>query len=643
MNNKLVLGLVLALLVLVMGAAAQTLTISSVTAAAGDPGASVDVTVTVRNSGATNISSVLLTSTALSLGSNSITAPTIESIANLAAGTEQTKTFSVALPSLPTGFYNATITATDAAITNETGSKSYGVTINSKANFEITTSKVSMSAQSDDVTSAVFTVRNTGSTTLSSFAFNYNGTFTDNDDDRVFLTFSSLASLAPGASADVTVTADIERNVDLDTYAGTIKAVSGAVEKTVPVEVEVEPKTCESGRQGDLTIEIEDPNSGDTYTPGETIEMQVRVDNDYSRKINVEVEAVLYDATDGKEIESVVSNAQDINDGDDETFDFNLDIPTEDLDEDNDYYLYVKAYKTTDEEEQCDYDKIEIDIEREDELVVIDEFSLTQTEFTCTDTVTATITVENTGLEDQDEVSIAFGSKSMGIEMESKKFRVNAYDESGNRHTESFVFNVGTAEEGDYRLMAVVYYGDNEEDTKEIIVHVGACNEAAKKLMTEASLVLSMEDESLVLPYNAKKFVLPLVVENRGGKAASFTIDATEISGWAEVTAIEAPASLGSLEQYHVYVYMQLKDSVASGVHNFRINLRSGDALLYSKLASVTIAEAPVAETAAETGTVDVGSMSKWLFSDKQRLFWIAGDLVLVILALVFLKLLLRR
>ncbi|MEK6864523.1 MAG: putative S-layer protein, partial [Nanoarchaeota archaeon] len=478
---------------------------------------------------------------------------------------------------------------------------------------------------------------------LSSFAFNYNGTFTDNDDDRVFLTFSSLASLAPGASADVTVTADIERNVDLDTYAGTIKAVSGAVEKTVPVEVEVEPKICEDGKQGDLTVEIEDPNSGDTYTPGETIEMQVRVDNDYSRKMNVAVEAVLYDATDGKEIESVVSDTRDIDDGDDETFDFNLDIPTEDLDEDNDYYLYVKAYKTTDEEEQCDYDKIEIDIEREDEMVAIDEFSLTQTEFTCTDTVTATITVENTGLEDQEDVSIAFGSKSMGIEMESKNFRVNAYDESGNRHTESFVFNAGAAEEGDYRMLAIVYYGDNEEDTEEIIVHVGACNEAAKKLMTEASLVLSMEDEKLVLPYTAKKFVLPLIVENRGGKAASFTIDVTEISGWAEVTAIEAPTSLGSLEQYHVYVYMQLKDSVASGVHNFRVNLRSGDALLYSKLASINIAEAPAVETAEETDAIDVGGMSKWLFSDKQRLFWIAGDLVLVILALVFLKLLLKR
>ena len=308
MNNKLVLGFVMALLVLMFSVSAQELTITSVTAAAGNPGSNVDVTVTVRNNFQTNISSVLLTSTALSFNGNTITAPAIAAITSMPPASEATRTFTIALPSLPAGYYNATITATDASNSNETASRAYGVTINPVSSFEITQAKVSMSAQSDDVTSAVFTIRNTGSATLSSFAFNYNGTFTDNDDDRVFLTFSSLASLAPGASADVTVTADIERNVDLDTYAGTIKAVSGAVEKTVPVEVEVEPKICESGRQGDLTVEIEDPNSGDTYTPGETIEMQVRVDNDYSRKMNVAVEAVLYDATDGKEIESVVSD-----------------------------------------------------------------------------------------------------------------------------------------------------------------------------------------------------------------------------------------------------------------------------------------------------------------------------------------------
>ncbi|MDI6738074.1 MAG: putative S-layer protein [Nanoarchaeota archaeon] len=642
MNNKLVLGLVLALFVLVMGASAQTLTVSSVTAAAGNPGANVDVTVNVRNSGAANISSVLLTSTALSFNSNSITAPAIESITNLAAGTEQTKTFTIALPSLPAGFYNATITATDAANANEAATKTYGVTINPVSSFEIAQAKARISAQSNDVKSTTFTIRNTGSVTLAPFVFSYNGTFSDNDDDMITLSFSSLASLAPGATADVTLTADIERNVDLGTYTGTITARANSVTRTLPIEVEVEPNICKQGTRGKLTIYIKDPSSGDTYTPGETMDIQVRVGNDYSRKLNVNVEAVLYDATDNKKIAKIISDSRDIKDGDDKTFNMALDIPSGDLDEDNTYYLYVKAYKTTGEEKHCAYDRVEVEIEREDEMVVIVGFSLTKTDFSCTDTVTATVTVENTGLEDQDDVSIALESSSLGINMESKKFRVNAYDENGNRHTESFVFNVGNAGEGDYRLIATVYYGNNEQETKDIIVRVSACDIEAKKLMGEARLLLSMKNEKLALPYTAKKFVLPLIVENKGGKAASFTIDATEISGWAEVTATEAPSSLNAGEQYHVYIYMQLKDNVASGAHNFRINLRNGDALLYSKLASVTIAEAPVIEEAAE-GAVDVGSVSAWLFSDKQRLFWIAGDLVLVILALVFLKLLLRR
>lgn len=641
MNNKIVLGLVLALLTLIACVSAQELTITDITAAAGNPGANVDVTVTVRNNFQTNISSVLLTSTALSFNGNTITAPVIEAITNFAPG-EATKTFTIALPALPAGFYNGTITATDASNPNETASRTYGVTINPVSSFEITQPKVSMAGQSDDTESAVFTIRNTGSVALTSFAFSYNGTFDDNDGDMVLISFSSLASLAPGATADVTVTADIERNVDLDTYRGTIKATANGITQTIPLEVEVEPSICESGTQGGLSIDIEDPSSGDEFSPGEAMDIKVRVDNDYSRKLNVKVEAVLYDATDDDEIAKVVSDSEDIDDGDDETFDLTLNIPSDKLDEDNTYYLYVKAYKTTDEEEHCAYDRIEVDIEREDEMVVIDEFSLTKTEFSCTDTITATVTVENTGLEDQDEVSIALESSALGIDFESGKFRVNAYDENGNRHTESFVFNAETAEEGDYRIIATVYYGDNEKETKDIIVHVTPCDREAKKLMGEARLLLSMEDEKIVLPYTTKKFVLPLVVENKGGKAATFTVDATEISSWAEVTAIEAPSTLNAGELYHIYVYMQLKGDVASGVHNFRVNLRSGDALLYSKLASVTIGEAPKAQE-TETTDVEVGSVSKWLFSDKQRLFWIAGDLVLVILALVFLKLLLRR
>ncbi|MDD4878179.1 MAG: putative S-layer protein [Candidatus Nanoarchaeia archaeon] len=643
MNTKIVLGLVLALLMLIAGAAAQTLTITSITTASGDPGASVDVTVTVRNAGASNISSVILTSTALEYGINSITAPVIETITNLNAGTEQSRTFSLSLPSLPSGAYSGTITATDSSNANETASRAYSVAINPVSNFEIVQTKARITGQSDDSESTALTIRNTGSTTLTSFSLSYAGDFEDDDGDMVLVSFSSLASLTPGATAEVTVLADIERNVDIDTYTGTITASSNSITRTLPLEVEVEPKICKYGRQGYLSVAIDRPDSGDDFTPGETIDLKISIDNDYSKKLNVGAEAILYDATDSKVIARASFESEYIDDGDSETMDTSISIPSKGIDEDNEFYLYVKAFKATDEEDHCAYDRIEVEIEREDEMVVIDEFTITQTEFSCTDTVTATVTVENTGLEDQENVYIQLYSNALGIEINSKKFSVNAYDENGNRHTESFVFNAGNAEEGDYKLIAFVYYGNNEEDRKEMIVHVNPCDTDAMKLMGEARLLLSMEDEKLVLPYTATKFVLPLIVENKGGKAAAFKVDVTEISGWAEVTAIEAPSLLGPGEQYHVYVYMQLKDNVASGVHDFRINLRNDAGLIYSKLASVEVGEAPAEDEISGDAVVDVGSVSKWLFSDKQRLFWIAGDLVLVILALVFLKLLLKR
>ncbi len=643
MNKKLIAGLIFALLTVMATAAAQSLSITSVSAVAGEPGSTVTLNVTVRNTGAANISSVTLTSTALLYNGSSIPASAIEPMVNLNAGETAIRTFSLILPSLAAGAYTGTITAADASNANETDTESYSITINPKTDFSITPPKVSIKGQADDLESAVFTIRNTGSVTLASFAFSYTGSFTDDDLDGITFDFTPLASLAPGQSADVTVTADIERHMDMDTYSGTLKASANSVERTVPLEVEVQPEVCSAGRAGGLRVSIEQPDSGDSFAPGEAMEIEVNVDNDYSRKLNVAVEAVLYDITESKDIASAVSDSKYIDGSDSDSFELTLTVPSEEIDEDDEFYLFVKAYKAGDEDEHCDYERIEVELEREDESVVISGLNVNNANPTCTDTITANVEVENTGLEDQENVYIRLQAKAFGLDIESDTFNVNAYDEKGSKHTETFVFSVGNAEDVSEKLTATVYYGNSDSDTKELLLAAGACDAEAKKLMGEAKLVLSMEEENIVLPAGKAKFVLPLVVENKGGKPAEFTLDVTEASGWSTVIATEAPSSLGAGEQYHAYVYMQLKDNVAEGVHNFRVNLRDSKGLIFSKMASVDVQLPEEKIPVSEETIVDAGSVTKWLFADKNRLFWIAGDLVLVILALVFLKLLLRR
>lgn len=643
MNKKLIAGLVFALLVLMANAAAQSLSITGVSAAAGNPGDTVSLNVTIKNSGTANISSVTLTSTALAYNGNSIAAPSIEPIVSLEAGTEAVKTFSVTLPSLAAGTYEGAITAADASNANLTDTEPYSVTINAKTDFSIAQPKVSIKAQADDFESAVFTIQNTGSAALTSFAFSYTGTFTDDDLDGITFDFTPLTSLAPGQSADVTVTADIERHVDLDTYEGDIHVLANGVEKTVPLEVEVQPEICSDGRTGNLRVSIEKPDSGDSFTPGEEMEIKVNVDNTYNRKLNVAVEALLYDISENRDIASAVSGSEYIDDGDSDTIELTLRVPSRDIDEDDEFYLFVKAYKAGDEDEHCDFERIEVELEREDESVVISGFKASNANPTCTDTVTATVEVENTGLEDQENVYIRLQAKAFGVDIESGTFSVNAYDEKGSKHTETFVFTVGNAEDISEKLTATVYYGNSDSDSKFILLAAGKCDAEAKKLMSEARLVLSMEEENIVLPPGKTKFVLPLIIENKGGKAAEFTVDVTEASGWSTVIATEAPSSLGAGEQYHAYIYMQLKDNVAEGVHNFRVNLRNEKGLIFSQMASVDVQLPEEAAPASEETVVEAGSVTKWLFADKNRLFWIAGDLVLVILAMFFLKLLLRR
>ena len=91
--------------------------------------------------------------------------------------------------------------------------------------------------------------------------------------------------------------------------------------------------------------------------------MEIDVDNNGDNEVtDIIVEAILYDLTDGDEVASIEADKFDLQDGDDETgIELTLKVPT-DLDPDNKYAVFVRAYEDSNEEDNCQYESLCIKI-----------------------------------------------------------------------------------------------------------------------------------------------------------------------------------------------------------------------------------------------------------------------------------------
>ncbi|MBU4456316.1 MAG: hypothetical protein KKA65_02345, partial [Nanoarchaeota archaeon] len=358
----------------------------------------------------------------------------------------------------------------------------------------------------------------------------------------------------------------------------------------------------------------------------------------YSKDLDVVVKLILYNIDENEEVASVTSEEEEINDGDHDTYDLKLKIPTSDLDEDDEYFLYAKAYEAGDEDEHCIFDRVKIVIERGDDNIIVKSIELDKDTYSCRDFVYVDVEVENIGTDDQEDVYILLKSRDLGVDLRSERFDLDEYDDIDSSYGVRFEFEVPAVKSGEYFLQAYVNYGNNElnSDYIKLVVDDSVCS---VKELTEARIVLTLVEQTIIVKPRQKKFVIPLKIENIGGSQASFTLDVKEESGWANVIGVEVPEILNGREVYHAYVYMELLGNVAEGTHNLRVNLRNGDALLQSKMLNIEIEEGTL-NTGVEE--LDVAWLSN-IFSDKSKLFWFIGDAVLVIIALFFIRMLLRR
>lgn len=622
---------VLLIIVLALGLASATVTsVSTITAQSADPGSSATFTLTFNSDGATAVV-VSTTSSALTDGSNTITAPTISDVTIAAGDTSEATTFTVSVPAgTDAGAYTGTLTYEVDGVTTALTDNNYVLTVDDEDAFTLSETSMTLTVQTDKE-GDTFIITNTGSTTLSTFAASFesddgdSNKILDEDEDEVTITFSGVPTeLEPGETATVTVYADPETNMNAGTYDGTITLTSGTLSSTIDLSVVEEADICENGEQGDdFNIDIRSPDSGDDFSPGDVADMEVKVENNAGDDVDVKVVTILYDMTTGEKIDSDTQTGS-IDEDDTETFSYEFELPT-DLEEDDDYEIFVKVYDTDQgEEDSCNYESIEIDISRDSSTGKISSTSVTpEIGLTCYDDYRVSVTVESTGDDTLENAYMELADGDLEVSETTENFDLGDYNDEDNE--ERFSFDLRLPKEiatGTYSLEAI-FYDENGDilDSELINIEVESCTSAdlAGDLEVEVSNDYTVKGDELTLS---------LVITNNGEDSATITVTPDEVT-WATLTGTEYLKSLQAGDQIHAYLYYTLDTAETAGTHDLKITVIDDRGNEVSDIVAVDFGE----EVATEEDSFFSG-IGDW-FSENVS-FWIIADVILLILGIAF-------
>ena len=613
----------------------------------GNPENTVSSSFTIQNTGLTDIAAINYQTSALTGTGGTIPANLVTGSITSLTTTEGPRTvpFSFTVPtSFATGDYTGTLRAEDIA--NPAAnfiSISFALHINPDTIEVVTftdTNPLIITTKEDTTEIATFSISNPG-TRASAITFTQSAGFdlSDADGDLITLSFSNPAPILPGATGSVTVTAVIPNGMESDTYGGIITVTkdtaAGPITDTFKLDIRVQPEEviCEEGEIGLLEIRDIDFDEDD-FIPGGTMNIDVSVKNDDDESLDVIVEVFLYNVNEADFLDEAESESIDIDDGDTEDFEgIELAIPTNGFDESDEFILFVKAFEDGNEEDNCNQESDTLDLNLEDHDVIIEQFTLLPSTAMCGDEITATVDVLNRGKKDEDDVYVEITESTLGLSERSSNFDLDKF--SDNNNAESVRFSIDIPEdlaEGDYPLEAIVYFDDGDETYSEITtLNVLSCGEQAPTLGEEEATISLLQSQFNV--NSGDSLSIPVTITNTGNEAALFKVEARTSKGWddSDMKTLELEADESRT------IYLDLITPVKEGSYSVFVDVVTGTTKIATETVAVTVKGT---ETSQITGKAVA---EKNIFSEIPDSFWIIANIVLVIVAIFFIKMIFTR
>src|SRR3989338_1455702 len=653
--KKLVISCIVVFLLVIVGASAA-LTGTALNTPAGNLGQTVTVNFNLNNTQTYDITNVNFTAFILNGPSGyTLNAPSISDFTStIASGSTASSSFNVVIPSgsssVLAGTYNGNVSLTGSNGTSSTNSQfSYSIVVNSAGDLGVdtysTSSPLVLTAQEGESNSNTVVIRNTGSTQLNSISITHNVDTGDDDGDNLTLSIvPQTFSLSPGSSSTVTFTAAMGDNLDIGTYGGNvfINDTSG-IGEIFSLDAKVTPEVCESGPIGNLEVDVENPDDNDNFDFGETINVDVSVLNGDDKDIDVLIEAFLYNINEDEELVREELDAGEIKDGDEGDFTLDLEIPADnDFSEDDEFVLYVKAYEDGDEDDNCDQEDIDIDLDRKAHNVIVTDVALNPSSVSCGETISIDVDVENVGTKDEDDVAVKVFHSALGLDETSGKYDLQNFDDADNDATAKFTYTIPTTvNPGTFSIESLVTFNNGKDSNSGFgTLTVTSCN---GEVLTATAVSTATSGVSADL--NLASSTQGTISGSEGGRT-TFTVDGVNVhtitfdivaTSSATLTVASNPVSftltVGASRSVDLNndgrddVRVTL-DKIVNGIATVNVEKISGGGFL---------------STTAGFIPVDLLSQLWSTLSKPSTIFWIIADILLIIVAIFFIKVLFTR
>ncbi|HLC56445.1 MAG TPA: putative S-layer protein [Candidatus Nanoarchaeia archaeon] len=334
---------------------------------------------------------------------------------------------------------------------------------------------------------------------------------------------------------------------------------------------------CEVGVKGNLEITIKEPDANDDFAPGETIPLNIKIKNNNNEKKDLIVQATLFDETEDDELDKVESDEINVRKSDSEDVELPLKVPSFDLDEDNDYIIFVKVFENSDEDLQCNEDITSIDIKLKKHNVVINRFDLAPLDVQCGDVVSAIADVHNIGTSDENDIQVILSNKDLDLLAKTDIFELQRIGDDDSKSLERFTFKLPDKIKGTFLIDATVFSGGNEDTvTKELRID---CN--------IPYIDLALLQETLDAKPGSS-ITVPVSIANTGTDPITISLESDPLASWLSKDAVLI--ELQPSETTTTSLTIHIADEAPAGTYPLSIKTKLNGATIAQQTQTINIA-----------------------------------------------------
>tara|TARA_Y100000310_G_scaffold76463_1_gene72954 strand:- start:6884 stop:8773 length:1890 start_codon:yes stop_codon:yes gene_type:complete len=474
-------------------------------------------------------------------------------------------------------------------------------------------------------TSTTMTLTNEGNTQLTSIDLTFSAL------TGVTFDADTIASLAPGASTDVTVDATIAGELNLDSAEVTVTATASDSTSDTAI-LTLENEFCSAGTIGELDIKVDINNDGrgkdDEWYLLDTITVEVTVDNDGDEKISdIVVEWSLVNQDTGEEIDNDDLNDFNLKDGKDKKLIFDIELDPDDFEAEDigsDLVLLVKAFSDdVGEDVECISESESAELFGDDFMIVDTDSVNLPDSLQSGDTVEVRAKLWNVGSESQDEVSVRVQVEEFNFD---ETIEVGDMDELED---ESFSFSLeipSNARDGTYAIRFDVYdedgeFFEDEDDDESTFLKIfdikGGSSQAS------VGIVADLGSDAIA----GQELVILTTITNTGDDTTTYNVIAEDYQSWASLDSIQPPTfTLEAGESREVRIVLMPNDDT-SGTQEFTVQT------VYSGIITEQAIEVPIQASSGSRltgGAIGASLKENWFI-------WLVAliNIILVILIVV--------